>query len=271
MVGKIFLKTAKRLAPHIPAILTIAGCAGTVVGAVVASKETLTVEPVIDECKDIIDAADEKKDIVKAYAKAGKLVVRHYAPTIVIFTVSIGSILAGHHIIRKRHLALISAYSSLDASYKGYRKRVVNKYGKDADTALYHDIQKEKIKNPSTGKLEEAWVMYPHDHDDTSRFFQAGCINWTKDPEANLLYLKGQEELANAIFDEQGYLLLNDVYAMIGVEPTDQGACVGWVKGFGDDFVDFGIIRVENADAVNGWEPVFLLDFNHDGYILDKI
>jgi len=39
----------------------------------------------------------------------------------------------------------------------------------------------------------------------------------------------------------------------------------------GDEFVDFGIYEVRNADFVNGYERSILLDFNVDGLIYDRI
>ena len=49
---------------------------------------------------------------------------------------------------------------------------------------------------------------------------------------------------------------------------------VGWVKGMGDDYVDFGVFEAYDktkCDFVNCAEPSIWLDFNVDGYIFDKL
>jgi hypothetical protein len=61
---------------------------------------------------------------------------------------------------------------------------------------------------------------------------------------------------------------------MLDIPRTQAGAVVCWVRGQGDDFIDFGIFD-GNDDAtrrfVNGCERSILLDFNVDGVIYDMI
>lgn len=63
------------------------------------------------------------------------------------------------------------------------------------------------------------------------------------------------------------------------MEPSKAGQVVGWVydpenpNHNGDNWVDFGIYNIDkerNRAFVNGYERSILLDFNVDGYILDK-
>ena len=74
--------------------------------------------------------------------------------------------------------------------------------------------------------------------------------------------------------------MLNDVYEALGIDKTKAGQVVGWVydpenpNHKGDNFVSFGIYDQDNERArafVNGKERVILLNFNVDGYILDKV
>ena len=65
-------------------------------------------------------------------------------------------------------------------------------------------------------------------------------------------------------------MFLNDVYKMLGMDPTTAGQIVGWVVGNRDSFIDFGIYNPDNERArlfVNGGERSILLDFNVDGVI----
>jgi hypothetical protein len=62
---------------------------------------------------------------------------------------------------------------------------------------------------------------------------------------------------------------------MIGIKPTLAGQTVGWIDNPGSEkavTVDFGIYnsaRQANRRAVNGLEPVILLDFNVQGDIMN--
>ena len=92
------------------------------------------------------------------------------------------------------------------------------------------------------------------------------------------MFLNAQQNYANDLLKSKGYLFLNDVYDMLGIPKTKAGQVVGWVydpenPNSGDNYVDFGIYDAYNEkarDFVNGYERTILLDFNVDGYILDK-
>ena len=130
-------------------------------------------------------------------------------------------------------------------------------------------------------KTEKAIVsaMDPNDpstYSEYARFFDDGCKGWTKDPELNLLFLRRQQDAATDLLRSRGYLTLNEVYRMLGMQTTKAGVIVGWVYDkdhpVGDNYVDFGIYdinRPKNRDFVNGYERVILLDFNVDGNIYD--
>lgn len=110
-----------------------------------------------------------------------------------------------------------------------------------------------------------------------ARFFDDSCVGWSNDAEQNLMFLKLQEEYANSILRNQGYLFLNDVYEMLGIARSQEGQVVGWIydteNPIGDNCVDFGIYNplVGNRNFVNGYAKSILLDFNVDGNILEKI
>lgn len=108
-----------------------------------------------------------------------------------------------------------------------------------------------------------------------ARFFDEACKDWTKDPEYNLVFLRTQQDYANAFLKKRGYLFLNDVYKLLDIPITSAGQMVGWVydekKPIGDNYVDFGIYSERNSNFVNGFATTCLLDFNVDGVILNYI
>lgn len=105
-----------------------------------------------------------------------------------------------------------------------------------------------------------------------SRFFDESSPYWVKDAKVNYVFLGHVEMHANNVLEHVGYILLNDVYAMLGMPKTRKGAVVGWLKsGDGDGCVDFGLYKNHAKDFVTGKTNTVLLDFNVDGLIIDKI
>ena len=107
-----------------------------------------------------------------------------------------------------------------------------------------------------------------------SKFFDEFSRCWKNNAEYNLMFLRGQQNLANDRLIANGYLFLNDVYDMLDIERTEEGQVVGWVYDKDHPtYIDFGIyngVRERNRAFVNGYESSILLDFNVQGIIKDK-
>ena len=229
---------------------------------------------------------DHKKDLTIFYSRSAVDLVKLYAPSVILGTVSITMIVNGHRILRKRNVALAAAYATVEKGFKEYRGRVIERFGEELDKELKYNIKakevEEVVKDEETGEekivKKTVSVADPNLYSDYARFFDDGCTGWTKDPEYNLMFLKDQQRYANDLLQSKGHLFLNEVYDMLGIPRTKAGQAVGWiydeVHPVGDNFVDFGLTDIHNArvrDFVNGYERTILLDFNVDGSILDMI
>lgn len=297
-LNRIGLKMKK----HSPEILVASGIVGVVTSTVMACKATTKIDSVITESKAHVDMTkkyvedngfsekytetDYKKDLTIMYTQRGLRLAKLYAPAVILGTVSITAILAGHNILRKRNVALAAAYATVDKGFKEYRGRVIERFGEELDKELKYNIKAKEVDeikvDEKTGKEEVVKktvnVADPSTYSDYARFFDDGCTGWTKDPEFNLMFLKDQQRYANDRLKTKGCLFLNEVYDMLGIPRTKAGAIVGWIfdekHPNGDNFVDFGIYDIHNdkkRDFVNGYERTILLDFNVDGVIYDKI
>lgn len=300
-LSRTFGKMGLKLKKHSPEIMVIGGVVGVVGSTILACKATTKLSGILEESKENVDQIkdyveengysekyseeDYKKDLAITYTQTGVKIAKIYAPAVILGTLSITSILAGHNITRKRNLALSAAYVAIDKSFKEYRARVVERFGEKLDKELRYNIKQgeseEIVRNDEGGEeVVKSTTEYadPNTYSEYARFFDDGCLGWTKDPEANLTFLKQQQNYANDKLKRKGFLFLNDVYSMLGIQPTKAGQIVGWIydekNPIGDNFVDFGIYdinRPKNRDFVNGYERVILLDFNVDGNILDMI
>lgn len=299
-LSRNFNKIGFQLKKHSPEILVVAGVVGTVASAVMACKATTKVNDILEETKTKVNQIhdvladesipeekyseeDSKKDLTIVYVQAGVKLVKLYAPAVALGVLSLTSILASHRILNKRNVALAAAYTTVDRSFKEYRSRVVERFGKELDRELKYNIKAKEIEETvvdSKGKektvKKTVQVVDPNEYSEYARFFDDGCEGWTKDADFNLMFLKRQQSYANDLLKSQGYLFLNDVYRMLGIKMTKAGQVVGWIydekKPVGDNFVDFGIYDLYNEkarDFVNGRERVILLDFNVDGNILN--
>ena len=286
-----------KLKKHSPEILAVAGVVGVVASAVAACKATTKLSEVLEESKTQIDniheytnlngyseeytEEDQKKDIAITYAQTGIKLVKLYAPSVILGTLSIGAMLTSNNILRKRNVALAAAYTAIDTSFKDYRGRVIERFGKELDKELKYNIKTKQIEETvvdEKGKEKKVKktinVIDPSHYSDYSRFFDESSPFWEKDAEYNLMFLKCQQNYANEILKTKGHLFLNEVYDMLGIPRTQAGQIVGWIydekNPIGDNFVDFGIYDLYNEkarDFVNGYERVILLDFNVDGNI----
>lgn len=297
-VNRTLSKAGFKIKKHSPEILIVAGIAGVVTSAVMACKATTKINDILDQTKeevgkvndalanekipeDVYSKEDAKKDLAIIYIQTGVKLAKLYGPSLILGALSITSILASNNILRKRNVALAAAYATIDNSFKEYRSRVIERFGKDLDRELKYNIKAKEISETTVdenGKetivTKTVPVVESEEPSDYARFFCEGCAGWTKDPEMNLVFLKQQQNWANELLKTRGHLFLNEVYDMLGIERSKAGQVVGWVYDETnpdcDNYVDFGIYDIYNERKrafVNGWERSILLDFNVDGNI----
>lgn len=298
-IGRIGLKIKK----YSPEILVVTGVVGTVATTVLACKATLKVNEVLETPKEEIvkinEAAengctpsgkeytqeDKKNDLRIVYTQTAVELIKLYGPTVLLGAASIGCILASANIVRKRNAALAAAYTTIDNSFKEYRGRVIERFGKDLDRELRYNIKTEEIEERVVDEdgnektvTKTVEVLGPTGYSAYSIVFDDGNTGWDPDPELTKFFLVQQQNYANDRLKARGHLFLNEVYDMLGAPRTKAGAQVGWIydekNPIGDNYVDFGMFDIHKpkaCDFINGREKVIILDFNHDGPILDFI
>ena len=300
---RTFNRTGLKIKKHSPEILLAAGTVGVVVSGVMACKATLKVNEIVNDAKQQIDtihsvaadpdmtekytAEDSKKDLAIVYTQTAVKMIKLYGPSVGLGVVSLGCMIGSNRILSKRNVALAAAYTAVDKSFKEYRGRVIERFGKQLDKELRYNIKAKEIEEVSKDengnevvKKEVVDVIEddPNNYSPYSIVFDDGNEGWDPDPERTKFFLIQQQNWANERLKAKGHLFLNEVYDMLGARRTKAGAQVGWVYDeknvVGDNYVDFGIFdtrRSKARDFVNGYEKVIVLDFNVDGYILDLI
>lgn len=307
-VSRTFKKASVQLKHHAPEIMVIGGVIGVVTSTVLACKASTKVNAIIDKSKKDIEEIhhyaeqgyistpneivpyskeDSKKDLTIVYAQTGVKLVKLYAPAVVIGVASITGILYSHRLLRKENAAMVAAYTALDTSFKDYRKRVVERFGKEMDRELKFNIKSKEIEERVVDEngnekvvKKTVDVIDPNQHNANSIVYDNGNTGWSKDPAISKAFLIGQQAFLNQKLQRDRYLFLNDVYDALGAPRTPWGHKVGWIYDpnncdhEGDNYVDFGIFDANNEkarDFINGRERCVVLDFNVDGVIDDKI
>lgn len=287
-VTRAFSKQIMNLKQSSPTLMFVVGIAAVGTGTVLACRATLKVEPVIDRAQNELNdinsvetstRQDKMQDRVYVYTGLALELGRLYGPAVIIGAAGVACLTGSHTILTRRNAALTAAYAAVERSYKAYRSRVREEIGEDEERKLHYSVQHglheedrkflEKYDgNGKKLKRRPGGSIYSQFFDETNR-------NWTHSPQANLVFIRCQQDFANDMLRAKGYVMLNDVYDMLGIPRTTAGAVVGWVyRGGGDDFIDFGIFNGE-SDAtrafVNGYERNVLLDFNVDGEVYQEL
>ena len=270
------------LSKHAPTILTAAGTAGFIGTTVLASKATLKVEETVAEETALLVKVHEAQeagklsdkdathDKVVLYSRMTTKLAKLYAPAIILGAASIASLATGHGIMLKRNASLAAAYAAVDQAFKTYKKKVESKFGKDAVLEALSSVAEEDLTSDEM-TVESAVAV--NDISPYGVIFDDTNVNWSADEDLAMLHLKCQQQYANDILNTRGHIFLNEVYKMLGFPHTPAGAVTGWVKGNGDDFIDFNIFdgmfegEDQNGRTVTKWA----LDFNVDGVMYDKI
>lgn len=296
-------KVGFKLKKHSPEILAVVGVAGTVTSAVMACKATLKVNDIVDEAKETIDTIHDavenhrhtsdgeeytqevaKKDLSIVYVQTGWKFVKLYGPALALGVASIGCMVGSNHILRKRNVALAAAFKAVDTSFKEYRGRLIDKFGKELDRELRFGIKAEEVEETvvdengkETTVTKTVEVADPNvTHSIYSIPWYEGNAGYTKNAELNKVFLIQQQNYANDKLKLNGILTLNEVYDMLGANRTKYGQIAGWVYtedcSAGDNFVDFGIFDPNNPGACDfliGNERAIILDFNCIGNVLE--
>lgn len=297
--GRTLLKCRKAS----PEILLVGGLVVGAAAIVSACLATRHVDAVIEETQEELDAIqnrttevleqdiseedahelakESKKASFKAYMRAGWKFTKLYAPAAGLTVLSVGLILGSHGVLKRRYLSTAAAYKALDEAFKDYRKRIASIAGEDVEKRFYDGTDEVELKltDPETGEVKAGKALKqmvqkkdsPYEFDFNK---YTAPLDWTNNADHNFMYLRSIQSVCNDKYNAQGHLFLNEVLDAIGLQRTQAGAVVGWLKGSdGDDYVDFGFSDYyvdDYCDEATNAKNIHL-NFNVDGVIWDKI
>lgn len=266
---------------HSPTILFVAGVAGMVTTAVLASRATLKVEDKIDAAAkdlqhidEIATLSQEEKDSMRRQVNlkfAGEL-VKLYGPSVLTGVASVACLTKSHTILVKRNAALTAAYVVLEKAFNEYRGRVKDELGTDADQHFLFGTNEISVVETDEKGDKVVTIKGAAKASGYSQWFDAENINFQHINQYNLNFLMGHQRALNDRLKTRGFVFLNEAYEALGFPATQEGQIVGWWwGGEGDNVIDFGIFDNPNSlnviDRRRGGNGALLLDFNVDGPI----
>ena len=300
---QIMFKAAHLCKAHAPEIMIGASILTGAAALYFTARGTLKLEEILDDHNDRVDPIKEdldalylkedveetsikecKKDLVKEYAKTTGKIALAYAPALALAGSSAVLSISAHGIMKKRVATALAALESVSAGFEAYRQRVRDRYGAEIDQEILTGKHQETVaieqkdKKGNTKMVDKKIDVvdgltspYARYFDNKNESFWCTSSNDGSGRAYNEEFLRTQEQVANLKLRTQGYLFLNDVYECLGFEQTPEGQLVGWLDRTenGDGYVSFNVSKV--SEGVNENDDIWLLDFNVDGQIFDRI
>lgn len=229
------------------------------------------------------DDPNKKKEVAFAYGKTVVATARLLAGPSVLFAGSVVSYYAAYHEMKIRNAGLAATAAAVRKQLKGYRGRVADKIGAEAEEDLYFGVHEEEIEETVIDENGEEKVVKTlsksvvDDIEDSEyvKYLVKGNPRWDRAPEMVEYFLKCQQNYANDMLKTNGELTLNEVYDLLNFKRTDRGMVDGWIydkhNPFGDNKVEFRVkrVKVPNEDGV-GHSLGYAIDFNCDGNIYEE-
>lgn len=224
MTNGILKKVQKTIVKNSPTILSVIGGFGAIASVFLAIDATNKVK------KDLEDARKEKRetegndeidistpDKVWIYAKA-------YCPTIIMIAATETCIFGSNHLNQKRIATIAGAYILSETNFKEYKDKVEELIGEkkvqEIEDAI---IQKHIDENPPTQQntmnttMPDPMRLSLWYDTESKRYFYS-----------NAEYIRKAEIEANAILQKEGYIGLNEVYDLLGIEDIPVADGKGW-------------------------------------------
>ncbi len=237
--NKILDKIQKSIVKNSPTILSVMGGVGAIASVALAADATLKSKQKINEARDIRrkDMQDAEADI--SLPDKAAICIKEFTPTILMLLATETCIYESNKINQHRLATIAGAYILTETNFKEYKEQVEEMFGEKKAQELKDSIvQKHIDENPPTSEntvkntLPNATQLGLWYDETSKRYFYS-----------NAEYIRKAEIEANALLQKNGFVSINDIYEMLGVETIPLGEEMGWQSDMNDEV----IIRIDAA------------------------
>lgn len=231
-MNKLVHRASLYVRRNAPTILTCVGGIGVVATSVMAVKATPKALQLLEKAKAEKGDNLTKLEVVSVAGPA-------YIPAMVTGAATIACIFGVNVLNQHQQASLASAYALIDNSYKEYKKKVEELYGKETNAQVQQEIAKDKYKENDIQQENDELLFYDE--------FSGRYFNATMERVLVAEY-QVNRELHNA-----GHDTLNHFYELVGLYPIDGGDALGWSEG---------------GNYERYWQS--WLDFRHNKVVMDE-
>jgi hypothetical protein len=277
---------------HAPTMMVVGGVVSMGASVIMASKQTLKVEEVLEKhvvnLEKIQKGTDlgqgsytpdvAAKDRITVYSQVGWDLGKLYAVPGVLFFGGAALVFGGHHIMLKRNAGLALAFTAVSEAFEKYRENVRQVKGDEFDQAMMNGYVTKEVYDDVTGKTETIttrdWDGSPN-ADPYNRVFECGATpQWEPDLAVNRMFVEQVQRMMQRRLINENHLYLSDVYKHLGFPESDVSRVCGWKVARNEDGsrnipeVDFGLNKPMPDDWKYSKEAAIYLDFNCHGLIV---
>ena len=266
MKAGIVLKFQKVLVKNAPTILAVMGGIGTIAAVCMSSDAAIKAKHIreVEEFKnqnrelcdkylpETIDPKDTFTDICNAMEQNGMSVeesktlkydeskstlskadtayiyIKAYAPTAIMTVASLICIFGSNHISKKRIATLASAYLMSETALKEYKEKAKEVVGLKKAQEISDEVIQDRItKNPPNGSVANI---------DTPAMSNVVDLELWYDEVSDRYFYSSAEKIRKAelvaqkMLNKNGFVSINDVYAILGLRDIPIGNDIGWQK-----------------------------------------
>lgn len=199
--------------------------------------------------------------------------IRAYALPVGLGLVSITMILLGYRMKCKALIAMTAAYNTTLASFKTYRRRVADRYGKDVENDIYLGKETEVLEETDEEgnlKVSQAEKVNPIEGTIVLRFAEDTSSEYRADAMFIRNFLNLVERNAQTIYENRTvkHLYLTEITDALGMERDFEHSGKGWCEKLSDEEVYLKIDFAGNTTiAYEDGKPVAYIPVDIDGFI----
>lgn len=228
---------------HGSTILTCIGGVGVIATTVTAVKATPKALQLIEEAEKEKGEELSKWEIVKTTGKT-------YAPTVLLGVGTLVCIFGANVMNKRNQAALASAYALLDNSYKQYKEKLIELYGEETHDNIVKSIMIEEAREVGITAECLGGLSCLTDEDacgDPVLFYDEWNNRYF---ESTIEQVIVAEYHINRNLVLRGYVVLNEFYDFLGLDPAENGCELGWTVADEFYWIDFNHKKVELDDGL---------------------
>ena len=212
-------------------ILSCIGAVGVVFTAVLTAKAAVKASKILEE-------AEEDKGAKLTAIETVKVVGLRYIPAVVVGVSTIACIFGANILNKRQQASLASAYALINSSYKEYKSKLKELYGKEAHNNIVDAIAAEKCGEVyiSTENLESVCSQEIESDTEPRLFYDEYSGRYFETTIEKVLLA---EYHLNRKYALRGFASLNEFYKLLGLETTDYGETVAWDICSENYWIDF--------------------------------